>query len=241
MSFVNLLPQDYLARQAQRRANLMCLVLFGAVMAGVLWAAHLSERGVAKTREVYDRVNQSYLDAAKLIDQMQELEKVKQRMLDKAKLTAGLLERVPRSFLLATITNALPSGGSLRDLGLSTKRQEVVIAPKSGEAKSRFEQSAARAKAEATRSERTDVSIAITGLAATDVEVGKFISAMDRCPLVESVDLVYSQEKKYEQVLVREFKVILHLKVDADVLGDPSDLAESLARAEPVRRQGEQR
>ena len=58
----------------------------------------------------------------------------------------------------------------------------------------------------------------MTGYAATDVEVARFISAMSRCPLLASVDLVYSMEKEVDDVRVREFAVHMRLKPEAQLI-----------------------
>lgn len=241
MSFVNLLPKDYVARQAQRRTTLLCLILFAAVMTGVLGAAFVSDRGLQETRQVYERVNNSYVEAAKLIQQMQQLEAVKLQMFKKATLTAGLLERVPRSYLLAMVTNALPPGASLKQLELCTKRREPIVISK--ETKSRYARTAAKRMAESKLAARMGVSIVVTGLAATDKEVAGFIASVARSPLVEpgGVDLVYTEEKEFQKVLVREFKVELRLKVDADVLGGPLQGEKTLARAGDGEPAGENR
>lgn len=239
MSFVNLLPEDYVARRAQKRVNLLCLVLFGLVMAGVIGGTIASEQGLDKSREVYDRVNQSYSDASKLIGQVQQLETAKQRMFKKAKLAAGLLERVPRSYLLATVTNALPAGGSLKEFSFSSKRRRTVVVSK--DAQSRFAKTAAQRDpgAGADPSSRLDLSIEVTGLAGTDVEVARFIASMARCPLIQAVELVYSQEKKFQEAVVREFKVNMRLDPNADVLSAEKQRSGALARADGTGPVGE--
>jgi Tfp pilus assembly protein PilN len=224
MSLINLLPEDYLARRAQRRANLLCLGLFAVVMAGVLGATVVSEKGYQRTRGVRQRVDQSYCDAGKLIEQLQSLESTRSKMLVKASMTAGLLERVPRSYLLATITNALPGGAALTRLELSSRRNRTVVITK--ESKTQFEAAAASKRPPEAGATPMQVTLTLTGLADTDVEVAHFMSAMAGCPLVESVDLTYSQEKKLgdgtggkqvQEQVAREFQVVMVLKGDADV------------------------
>ncbi|MCD4699093.1 MAG: hypothetical protein K8R91_00775 [Phycisphaerae bacterium] len=217
MSIVNLLPEDYVTHQAQKRANLMCLLLFVTVMIGLSSAAIVSERKYRRTREVCERVNQSYEDAGKLIKEMQALDVTRHHMLKKANLTATLLERVPRSYLLATITKALPKGASLTKFELSTKYTKVSNA--SNKPKSKYKVAADKKKPatkQATK-KKMKVAIAVTGLARTDVEVGRFIATMERCPLIKSAEFVFSKEEKVEDSIVREFEVILHLKENADV------------------------
>ncbi len=233
MSFVNLLPEDYVSRQARRRANILCGCLFGVVMSGVLAGALVQERSCQRTREVRDRVSQAYAEAGKLINQLQQLESTKQKMLRKAKLTVGLLDRVPKSYLLATITNALPEGSSVVSFELKSRRAGSGTSAKS---KTKFAAASAKRKKSARASaKKRQLTITLTGLAGTDVEVARFIAAMARCPLMQDVELVYTQEKKVQDNLVREFRVVMRLRPDADVLTDAG-----LARNSP-RRAGEDR
>ncbi len=213
MSYVNLLPEDYLARQAQKRANRLCAAMFALVVAVILGAALLAEVGHARTREVNERVTQNYQEAGKLIQQMQQLEVAKNEMVGKAKLTAGLLERVPRSYLLATVTNALPEGCSLTKFEMGARRKQVTVITANGKGSP---------KQVSSTSGPMETNITVTGLAGTDLEVGRFIAAMARSPLMETVDLVYSQEKKVDAFMVREFQVILSLKTNADVHEGPA-------------------
>jgi len=119
MSTINLLPEDYQQRRSQHRANVICMMLFGIVISSVGGAALVSERAGQNTRAVCERINTSYAEAAKLIDEMHHLEAKKRKMLQKAELSAALMERLPRSYVLAMVTNALPEGASLTSLKMS--------------------------------------------------------------------------------------------------------------------------
>ncbi|MCK4627176.1 MAG: PilN domain-containing protein [Phycisphaerae bacterium] len=220
MSLVSLLPEDYVAHKRQKRANLMCLLLFGIVMVGLVAAAVVSERKHGRTREVCKKVDESYEEAGKLIQQMRELDVTRHKMLQKANRTAALLERVPRSYLLATITNALPKGASLTEFKLRTK---IPKSPNtSGKKKTKFGKVAAAKKESVPEAEKKmKIEITVTGLAGTDVEVGTFISTMGQCPLIKSVELVFSKKTKVEECVMREFKVVLQMKDDADVRNQP--------------------
>jgi hypothetical protein len=63
--------------------------------AGRAVAAAISERSCRNTREVSDRVNASYAEAEKMIQQLQELEVTRGKMYEKANRTASLLEKIP--------------------------------------------------------------------------------------------------------------------------------------------------
>ena len=239
MSTINLLPEDYLQSRAQRRTNMLCVILFGVVMAGIGGAALVSAENARNTRQVRDQVDVSYAKAASLLMQMQELEAQKRTMIRKAKATADLLERVPRSYVLAVLAEALPENASLVQFQLEPKRKSAAAAPApAGNRSSKF----AKAKAQQqTDQQELVVALEVVGLAATDVEVATFITNLLRNPMLSSVELSYSQEKVLravqkgqEDLRVREFKVTVDLTPGADVI----DLAAS-ARPEPAAKAGE--
>ena len=136
-------------------------------------------------------------------------------------------------------TNALPAGGSLKEFSFSSKRRRTVVVSKN--AKSRFAKTAAQRDpgAGADPSSRLDLSIEVTGLAGTDVEVARFIASMARCPLIQAVELVYSKEKKFQEAVVREFKVNMRLDPNADVLSAEKQRSGALARADGTGPVGE--
>ncbi len=213
MSIINLLPDDYLRRRQQQRANGLCLLLFLIVMAGLLAALAVSERSLRRTRHVAERVDAEYADAAKLLVRLEELETRKQKVLAKAQQTAVLLERVPRSTLLAFITNALPRHASLTRFHLVPK--QVVSRAEGTSGKSKFQ----NLQAQRAATQVTEVlTLEVGGLAGTDVDVALFIAELIRNPLLTGVDLVYSQEKVIDDMTVREFQVKMEIKPNVDVM-----------------------
>ena len=217
MSIINLLPEDYIKRRQRQRANMLCLGLFVVVMVAVGGAAFVTERSNRYTTQVANRVDAAYLEAGKLIEQLQQLEGQKQRMLHKAELASRLLERVPRSTLLAAVTNALPHNASLTQFNI-TPKQIIANAPptrkESAESKFQKIQDQRMGQPQST----TVFIMEATGLAGTDVDVAKFIANLISNPLLTGVDLVYSQEKVVEGRMVREFQVRMEVKPDIDVM-----------------------
>jgi Tfp pilus assembly protein PilN len=214
MSTINLLPEDYLVRRAQRRANFLCLGLFSVVMTGVLTATFVSRRSGRHTEQVRNRVNASYADAAEKIAQMQELESRKQAMCERAEITAALVERVPRSTLLAIITNALPPGASLTKVKLDTR----VLRARTGGSQKKSKGAKFDKKTEEVTAPEVFVEMEVTGLAENGKQVGRFMSNLGRNALLTGVDLVFIEEKKRDQVTVREFAVKMQLKPGADAI-----------------------
>jgi Tfp pilus assembly protein PilN len=141
-------------------------------------------------------------------------------MLSKAEQTAELMEKVPRSYILATVTNALPDRVSLNKLAMDTTMIVTRGARKSGNS-------------------QVTVQLKITGYAPTDVQVARFIANLARNPLMEAVELVYTEEQEFEEDVVREFEVTVDLKRGADavdaIAAGTAARGEAVAGGEPPR------
>jgi Tfp pilus assembly protein PilN len=227
MSTINLLPDDYIQESSQRRANVMCLILFAITMTAVVGAVVYCEQRGKGIRAVRDQVDVAYSQAARQLVQMQQMESRRLDMLDKAQTISALLEKVPRSHLLGVIANALPENTSIYKLEVDSRR--IVSAPAA--AKSPPTKAETLAAAKVPKVAATVVTIDIVGLAGTDVDVAKLIANLARNPLTASVDLVYSQEKMIEKTPVREFQIHVDLKNSADALTD-TQIAEAPARTD---------
>ena len=215
MSTINLLPKDYIQRRSRHRANVMCLVLFIVVMIGLGGAVLVSERSRTYTCQTLECINADYAEAAKLVEQMHRLEAQRQYMQIKAQKTVSLVERVPRSTILAVITNARPKNTSILKLKFETKK--IVSAKSSVAAKSKFATVAnSRSKKQAERV----ILMEITGLASTDVEVARFIANLAAHPLIQTVDLEFSKEERIKEleITMREFKILVVLKPKIDAM-----------------------
>lgn len=216
MSTINLLPKDYLKQRTQRRVNKVCMILFGVVISSVVGAYIVSSRSYAHTREIRDRVNAEYAEATRLIYQMHTLEKQKLVLSASAEVTASLVERVPRSTILAIITNARPKGTSLTQIELETHRSE------NDEPNGRMSPSGKSILSTQSRSQTQKDSlitdITVTGLTGTDASVAKFIANLVRNELVDSVDLSFSQEKLIDHDAIREFQIKFRLKQGVDAI-----------------------
>lgn len=226
MSTINLLPDDYLKRRSQRRSNIVCIVLFAVVLSGVIGANTVTSRSERLTLEIRDRVNEEYDKATKLIQHMQSLERQKAVRLQKAELTASLVERMPRSTVLGIVATACPNGVSLKEVNLLCKpiRSQGGDADKRGRGKRRKKLSTSSRKSNGPAP--VEVNMTISGLAETDTQVAKFIANLASSrPLIKDVNLVFSQEKlvkkdkdKDKRVFIREFEIKLQLNPQVDAM-----------------------
>jgi Tfp pilus assembly protein PilN len=232
---LSFLPDDYLERKAQRRANVICATLFVIVVGAIGSAFKLAEDSLKDVERRHADVETQYADAAKRIEQVQQMQEKQRTMARQAELTAQLLERVPRSFVLAEVTNALPEGVSLIDLALDSKVRRPVSVPNPS-ANTSFEQrrqaAAAAAGQKAQQPEQQavqyDVTIKVVGMAYTDVQVAKFIANLNRSDMLQDVNLVVTDQfnpdskqrdpnKDDPGADMRKFEITLSLRPDAEV------------------------
>lgn len=219
MSIINLLPDDYLAGQHRRRTNVLCVALFAIVMVAVVSASLVSRGSAARTWEGWDRANKSYEQAAQTIAQLQMLQSHRRTILKKRDLIVSLLERVPKSVVLAAITNARPTGVSLVSLKLDTRFPRPDGPSPVNRIKRSTKPSQAPLEPAPARRPPPEVSVEVSGLAHTDIQVARFLANLTHSGLMRSVDLSYSQEKrdgKEEGFMLREFRLTCHLRADAD-------------------------
>ena len=106
---INFVPDDYIKSSESRRTNLMYLVLLLVVMAA-LGGSFMSIKIRGRALDARERiVNAKLTEAQVAIRQFEELQAKRKAMMNTALTTTELLEPVPRSVLLASLINNLPS------------------------------------------------------------------------------------------------------------------------------------
>lgn len=245
MHDTSLLPDDYLSDARERRTNIVGLALFALVLGGVaVWFTRTN----FEWREVRDRqeqVSASFSAVAVEIRDMQEQEKTRREMLEKAQLAASLVDPVPRSILLAELVRRMPEKVSLLEFELRSEPVKVVRAKPVAEApaatpKSRAAATRGKAKpAEKAEPPKPDplryaIALTITGLAPTDLDVSEYLQNLNQLDLLESVRLEVSEEKQVGGLATRQFRIAIRLGPDADVRSSRSLLPATIAEAEVV-------
>src|SRR5688572_19247192 len=107
---LSFLPDDYFQRKGRRRANALCAGLAVVVMGAIGTAFTLTERSMRALERRHVAVEKEYTEAAKSIEQVNKMRLQQQKIVHRADLAASLVEKVPRSNLLAEFTNSLPAG-----------------------------------------------------------------------------------------------------------------------------------
>ncbi|MGA0175039.1 MAG: PilN domain-containing protein, partial [Phycisphaerales bacterium] len=202
-------------------------------------------------REVRDRqeqVSASFSAVAVEIRDMQEQEKTRREMLEKAQLAASLVDPVPRSILLSELVRRMPEKVSLLELELRSEPVKVVrakpvaaapaAAPKSRAAAARGQARTAE-KAEPPKPEplRYAVALTIVGLAPSDLDVSEYLQNLNQFDLLESVRLEVSEEKQVAGLPTRQFRIAIRLGPDADVRSSRSLLPSTIVEAEAIEPQ----
>lgn len=220
---LSFLPDDYMERRARRRTNLICSFLFVCGVVGIGSAFTLSDRADARAEQKHASISSQYVEEAKRIERARQIQDKQRQIAHQAELTASLLEKVPRSFVLAEITNSMPAGVSLLDLNMESKLRTASTAERAKTAmeKKKEKRKAAEEKTDAAppppaQPKVYDVSLRLTGIAATDVQVAQFISKLNQCRYLKDVNLVISDEFTLDKETLRRFQIDMLLNGDAE-------------------------
>jgi Tfp pilus assembly protein PilN len=208
---INFVPDDYIQSSESRRTNLMYIMLFAVVMAvlgGSFMTIKIRQRALGAREKL---VNEKMVRAQEAIKQFEELQEKRKAIMKTAITTAELLEPVPRSILLASLTNNLPAGASL--MRLSFVQKEPTGTRRVSATKYQAAQ-AEKAGTEVSREKLMETYIAIEGIAPSDLQVAAYIESLSHSDLLDSVALVESKEQKIEDIIFRQFKLTAMLKKD---------------------------
>jgi Tfp pilus assembly protein PilN len=230
MANINFVPDDYIENTESRRTNLMYLVLLAVVMAamgGSFLTIRYRQRAL-DTQELL--INKKLARAAEAITQFEQLQAKRKDMMKTALTTAELLEPVPRSVLLAALTNNLPAGVSLLQLALVQKEPPRTTSRVATTKYQQSQGSAAGGQEAVSKEKLLQTNIDIEGVAPSDRQVAAYIGSLRSSMLLMDVALVESKEQKVEDSVFRRFK--LKAKLRKDVRLSKQDIEEIRTRGE---------
>ncbi|MBL8747179.1 MAG: PilN domain-containing protein [Phycisphaerae bacterium] len=220
------LPEDYLRRRAERRTNVVALSLFSVVTVMVVGAFLVTNRQWHDVKRYQEAINVRYAQAAKDIEQLKVLEEQKRALLQKAELTTALIERVPKTVLLAELTNRMPTDVTLLELELKStrikdapkvevKKEVKGKKPTPGKAARTAKGDDQEVKAVVTPP-RFISKLAITGVTGSHNSVAEYVTALQACALITSVELKFSEKAVIEEQEMNRFRIEAELKPEAD-------------------------
>jgi len=240
INVINFLPNDYLERRGRRRANIVCFIVAGAAVLGLGLVSGLTLVSALSSAAMRAVVERQYQEASIQIKQLKDLEERKAGLVHKVELSSDLLERVPRSHLLARLTNYLPQKASLTGVVLKFEDVEVLApqsqaaSPPGAPANSKDADAAKGGKDKPQKMKVKMWTFRVDGLAPTDVQVAEYISRLSADPLFREVDLQYSEEFPYRQgATMRKFQLCFKLSPDAEKTLGPT-VAPAVMTAAPA-------
>ena len=196
---LSFLPEDYLEKKITRRANIVSVLLLLLGGGGLAVCYSWTRTESAKVDATFAEVDSRYLDAARKIEQVKKMNDKQRSVFHHAELAASLVEKVPRSNILAEITNSLPTGVSLLDFAMhSSLHVNDAGVPNTAFAQQRA-QIDAKNSAESAKPPQHDVKLTITGIARDDVQVAQLMSHLSHSSLFNAVNLVISDTYSEQQ------------------------------------------
>jgi Tfp pilus assembly protein PilN len=228
------LPQEYVERKAEMRANLLCLGLFGVVMFGVVGAFFVTNRQWLTVKRSREAIASQYALEAARIEQLKLLEKQRAEIVQRAEVSNSLIEHVRRSVLLGELANRKPDEITLLEVNLIGKRivekpKDAAPAAPSQQTKSLGAKSGTVAMIQVPQA-KTDApekvapphfehTIKLTGVAKSNTNIADYLASLKACPLLENVDLKYIKETTIEKLELRKFELEAAIRKDADTGG----------------------
>ncbi len=221
------LPEDYLERKLEARTNFVALTLFSIVTIAVVAAFLVTSRAWNDVKRYQQAINVRYSQAAKDIEQLKSLESQKSQLLERAELTMALIERVPRTILLAELINRMPDDITLLELELKSSRVQdkpAATDPKttgkggsSVAKRTRTDKDAAPAETKGVVAPpKFQTKVIITGVTSTHNSVAKYVSGLQTCPLLTAVELKFSERTMIKDRDMNKFRIESELRSDAD-------------------------
>ncbi|MHC4552231.1 MAG: PilN domain-containing protein [Planctomycetota bacterium] len=218
MSTINFVPNDYVEQRQSSRANFLYLMLLAAMLGAIgITFGFIKMRQRSVDAELTD-LNARMVEANQQIAQLEQLKAKSKTMMKTMVMTAELLEPVPRSVLLASLTNNLPAGVSLVELDVETKETKVASPKPKAPAKAKGSQYNAKAAAAKTAAEpqrpeiKSETNLEMKGIAPSDIQVASFIARLSSSILLDQVELVDSREHEIDGIKFREFRLKAQLK-----------------------------
>jgi Tfp pilus assembly protein PilN len=224
---INFIPDDYIRNNESRRINLICIALLSIILVAIMGAF-----GAIRMRQRTLNIREASIDTdltkkkgqIKTIDQLQ---KQRNTMWSTALMTVELIDPVPKSMLLASLTNSLPKGVSFLRLSLIQKEQ-AANSQQQRNAANKYEAMQDKEKtAAAVRSSKEkmlDTQINIEGIAPSDIEVAAYIEQLSRSALLTDVALVesvqmpnQSSKQDSQEGKMRRFKLSALLRKDIQI------------------------
>jgi len=231
MNDLNLLPESYVKQRLRHRLDLLCVVLFVVVMVSIIITERVSRRRFQQIRLIHTQVGAKFSGAAEFVNNFFMLQGTRSRLLREAEIASAMEEHVPRSYLLAVVTNARCGTVCLTSMNVET--HEVRPSGAAGDmgstgSKGKTHKSSRKKREKKNLEKQTQmpppsvITIKLQGISETDEDIASFVAALRKSPLLEEVKWRYAREARVQvqgvAFLCRKFEVEIIVKKNIDVL-----------------------
>jgi Tfp pilus assembly protein PilN len=229
MTTINFVPNDYIQQRRSSRVNLLYLVLLAILLGGIGVTFSIIKMRQAAARTELDRLDGQMQKAREEIVRLEQIKQQGKTMVKSMMMTAELLEPIPRSIVLACLTNMLPSGVSLLDVELQEKENKVPVASApGGTAKPGVKPTQYQAASGGKQSKQAPAEVKVVlqndliieGIAHSDIEVASYIANLSGNILLDNIQLIESKEQKIEGITYRQFQLRASLKSNLTLTKD---------------------
>jgi Tfp pilus assembly protein PilN len=232
MANINFVPDDYIQSNESRRANMICLVLFSVVMAalGVTFVTIQIRQRACNAEDALVSAKTARMQES--IKQFEQLQEKRKEMMRTALTTAELLEGVPRSVVLASLTNSLPPGVSLVKLELVQKEVSKQAGPRRppvNKYQAAQAQPVSQSDFRPSPEKQMEMFMDIEGVAPSDIQVAAYIERLGNSALLDDVALVESKEITVGETAFRDFKLKAMLRHEVHLSKEDVDAIRSQA------------
>jgi Tfp pilus assembly protein PilN len=209
MANINFVPTDYNQKRDSTRANIIYLFLFAAVMGGIGATFSIIRMRQKTINSELAAVNKKLTEATEKFKLLEQLQQTGDEMMKTAAMTSELFESVPKSTILACLTNSLPKGVSFTNIKLF---QKTIKSPQPAKGSSQYKKAAKRDRDTVSKEKMIETFIEIKGIAPSDIEVAGYIAQLGKSIMLESTQLVESRQVEIDKVNCREFKLTSKIK-----------------------------
>lgn len=236
------LPEDYITRRNELRANLITLTLFAVVLAGVVGGFVVTTRSYHTVKAHRERVESAFKAESEKIEEIKKLESQRAQMMEKAEITATLSERIPRWALLGEVVLRMPKDMKLEIFHLKSKRVDQNVtatgaAPAKLAVKNLKGDKAEKPDPKKKKDEKPKVTppkyeytLVLSGSAEHNSDIADFLTALRASPVLESIDMNYIRESKEKDRELRKFEFTGTLRQRPDSEAIASSLRDLVAQ-----------
>lgn len=222
MNNASFLPADYIQRKTERRNNIIIGVLFICVLSAV---GFVFMRKTAQKKALANEYAQvkALCDAEVVkIEALKKLQEQRAAMMEKAELTAALVERVPRWALMSEVVYRTPGETRLTNFelkGIRSQGSNLPVLP----VPSMSGDGTAPAKPKILPP-AFSYDLLIAGAAQNNEDVANYLTSLQKSPVLRGLQLQYIRNFKDGEREVRQFEIIGRLRQNVD----KTKLAESV-------------